>query len=205
MSDMTFTKPPREFSISESFSFGVHAWVTRSLKRLESLKYSIFSPPSKPPCFKFCQIVFRSCLNTTVKFFERESWLSKSRNLLAVHLMAQCMWMLDQIQSDWVDPLSQKFTEAFTYFFQSSLWNLGLRDTFLNLWIYKHWFLRLQTWQLWCETLQNLIRNPANSDVTLSDIYFNLLEFWTPRHFYTSLKNEKEKISFSWLKILQAV
>jgi hypothetical protein len=43
-------------------------------------------------------------------------------------------------------------------------------------------------------------KNPANYDVTPSDIYFNLLEFWTPRHcersgaFSTSLKNVKKSI-----------
>ena len=53
-----------------------------------------------------------------------------------------------------------------------------------------------------------VMRNPANpdqktlanSDVTLSDVYFNLLEFWTPHHcersgaFSTSLQNVKKKI-----------
>jgi hypothetical protein len=49
-----------------------------------------------------------------------------------------------------------------------------------------------------------LSQNPANSDVTLDDIYFNLLEFWTPRHcersgaFCTSLKNAKKNM-FLWL------
>jgi len=48
-----------------------------------------FLSSSKPPCFKFCQIIFRCYLNTTVKFLERESCLSKSRNLFSGWY---CIW-----------------------------------------------------------------------------------------------------------------
>jgi hypothetical protein len=119
-------------------------------------------PPSKLLCFKFCQVIFRSYLNTTVKFFEGEGRLSKSRSLFSGwHYIwwpnvCECWTGSSQIES-----LSTKFTEAFMYFLQPSLRNFELRDAFLDSWIYKHWFLRFRTWQMWCKTLQNLIRKPC--------------------------------------------
>ena len=184
--------------------------MTRSLKRLGSLKYSIFSPPSKPPYFKFCQIIFRSYLNTTVKFFERESCLSKSRNLFSgwhdiwwPNLCA-CWTRSSQIERTHSHKILQRHSRT-SLNPLCEIWDLETHSstyesTNIDFCGFKRDNCDAKPCKTWSETLQILMW----LSVTFISISWN---FGHPAIVNTlALSTLHLKIySFSWLKILQAV
>ena len=144
-------------------------------------------------------------MNTTVKFFWREDCLSKSRNLFSGrhHIwwpnVSRCWSRSSQIECTYFHKNSQR--HSYTSFNTlCEIW--GLKMQFSTYKPTNTDFCSFERDNCDAKPCETLSQKPANSDVTLSDIYFNLLEFWIPRHcecsgtFCTSLKNVKKICSF---------
>jgi len=135
-----------------------------------SLEFEIldFLSSLKTPVLQIFPNRFEVLFIYSCKVFERESCLSKSRNLSSGW---HDLWW-SNVCGCWTR--SSQIEWTFMYVFQPSLWNLGLRDIFLKLWIYEHWFLRLQTR---CKTWSETLRIPMRLSVTFISISWN---FWHP-------------------------